>query len=307
MRVLLTGASGLLGANFLLQHSASFDLLAAACGHPILDKSYAAVKMNLADPEEISRVIQETRPQAIVHAAAMTGVDGCEDDPIAARLINAAATEQVARAAQEIKADLIYISTDYVFDGQKGMYTEEDLPHPLGVYAWTKWEGEQFVLDVCPTATIARTTLYGWNAQDKHSFAERILTATPERPATAFTDMYWSPILANDLADAVAILLKNPTPGIFHVAGKTRCSRHDFAQTVLRVFGKDLRSVRPGLLKEATLKAPRPADASLDVSLFERKFQHPLPGLEAGLRRMKTMEEAGWVRRLKGLLTLIPA
>lgn len=309
MRVLLTGASGLFGANFILQHSTRFEIIAAAHHHPIGSKLCSSVAFDLIDPDGVARAIEEARPQAIVHAAAMTSVDACEDDSVAARLINSMATESVARAAAAVKAHLVYISTDYVFDGKKGRYTEIDTPEPLGVYARTKWEGEQAVLDLCPTGTIARTTIYGWNAQDKESFAERVLLATPEKPVTAFTDMYWSPILANDLADAVAQMLEHPKPGIFHVAGRTRCSRYQFAEAVVQIFGRDPASVRCGLLSEAggKLKAPRPPDASLDVSQFEKIYQTVLPGYEDGLKQMKELGASGWSHRLKELLAPIPA
>ena len=260
--------------------------------------------LDLTDTRDVADVVGKIRPEVIVHAAAMTGVDACEEDPQQAEQLNVLATRHVAEAAEDCGAALIALSTDYVFDGRKGRYTEEDAPCPLGVYARTKLEGEQVALGECRRTTIVRTTLYGWNAQAKQSFAERVLEGlSGGPPVTAFTDMHWSPILANDLADAVARLIERPISGVFHVAGSERVSRYEFACAAARVFGLDPQGVRPGRLSEAHLTAPRPPDASLVVSKFEQAFGVQLPGVEAGLTRMRALRDTGVVSRLKRLLS----
>lgn len=305
MRVLLTGASGLFGANFLWQHHARVDLIAATHQHPLNTTVATPLTLDLTDGPAIAAAVQRLRPDVIVHAAAMAGVDACEEHPAAAMAVNADGTAHLAAAAAAAGAYLLYLSTDYVFDGARGSYREEDPPNPLGVYARTKRLGEEAVLARCPRATVVRTTLYGWNAQPKQSFAERVL-AGAERgdPTTAFVDMYWSPILANDLADAVAALIARPTPGLLHVAGRQRCSRYEFACAVAETFGHDpAAAVRPGRLAEARLKAPRPPDASLDVTRYERAFARALPGMQAGLDRMRALADQGLVPQLRRLLT----
>lgn len=309
MRLLLTGASGLFGANFLLQYGSRYDVVSVVRQHP-LAAPWASEMVDLTDAGAVQALVRRVRPAVILHAAAMTNVDACEDHLAAAQALNTAATERLAQLAQECRASLIAVSTDYVFDGRKpgGGYTETDAPHPLGVYAQTKWQGEQAVQRSCPGATIIRTTLYGWNAQPKQSFAERVLEGvTGGRPVTAFTDMYWSPILANDLADAVARVLAQPTPGIFHVAGRERVSRYAFARAVAGAFGGDPDAVRPGRLAEAALKAPRPPDASLAVGTFERTFGHRLPTMAEGLARMRALQAEGWPARLRQVLAAPPA
>jgi len=307
MRVLVTGASGLFGANFLWQYARRFECIAASHRHPIAGAVRQVIPLDIAQASSVLDGVRRARPAVIVHAAAMTGVDACEEHPDDAMRINAQGTEHVARAARDVGAYLIYLSTDYVFDGTRGHYTEDDPPRPLGVYARTKWLGEQVVLAICPGATVVRTTLYGWNAQARQSFAERVLDgAAGGAPVTAFTDMYWSPLLANDLADAIAALMARPAPGLFHVAGRERCSRYDFALAVATVFGRDPGVVRPGRLHEARLRAPRPPDASLDVARFERTFGMTLPGVQAGLTRMRALQEAGIVPQLKQLVRDAP-
>lgn len=305
MRVLLTGASGLFGANFLWAYRRRFSLVAATHHHPVIADGVEPLTLDLTDRPVVLTAVRRLRPSAIVHAAAMTGVDACEDQPAAARAANTDAPASLAEAAAEAGASLIAISTDYVFDGTRGHYREDDPTNPQGIYARTKRLGEEAVLARCPTATVIRTTLYGWNAQPKQSFAERVLAAAaPDgHPVTAFTDMFWSPILANDLAEAVAALLARPTPGLFHVAGRQRCSRYEFACAAARTFGHDpARLVRPGRLADARLKAPRPRDASLDVSRFERALGVTLPNLQTGLSRMRALGEQGIVPQLKGTL-----
>ena len=316
MRLLLTGASGLFGANALLQYAGRFEVVAVAHQHPLtLPKSgtvpgpepslCASVVCDLTDAAAVQALLQRHRPQVVLHAAAMTNVDGCEEQPAQAQALNVEASMHVAEAAQAVGASLVALSTDYVFDGAKpgGRYAEEDPPRPLGVYARTKLAGEQAALSRCRRATIVRTTLYGWNAQPKQSFAERVLEGVSGGPpVTGFTDMYWSPILANELAEALVPLIERPTPGLFHVAGRERCSRYEFACAVATAFGHDPRAVRPGRLADAPLKAPRPPDASLEVTKFEQAFGVTLPTVTQGLARMRALRDEGWVDRLKRLL-----
>ena len=303
-RVLLTGASGLFGANFLWQYAPHYELIAATHQHPLKTAAAAPRTLDITDGAAVMAAVRRLRPAVIVHAAAMTGVDACEDQPERAMAINADGPAHLAEAAAAVGAYLIALSTDYVFDGARGGYREEDPPNPLGVYARTKRLGEERVLARDPRATVVRTTLYGWNAQPKQSFAERVLTGAERGdPTTAFVDMYWSPILANDLADAVAALIARPSPGLLHVAGRQRCSRYEFACAVATTFGHDpAQVVRPGRLAEARLKAPRPPDASLDVTRAERVLGRALPGLQQGLDRMRALADQDLVPQLRGLL-----
>ncbi len=303
MRFLVTGASGLLGACVVLEQSLRCSIIAAFHQHPVVSGPYELLSLDITQPGAVLAAFRQARPDVVVHTAALTNVDICEERPADAERINVQGASAVAAAAQAVGATLIHMSTDYVFDGLKGRYTEEDPPHPLGVYARTKRAGEEVVLARCPGATVVRTTLYGWNGRAKQSFAERVLEGVSGgRPVTAFTDMYWSPILANDLADALGRLVERPTPGIFHVAGRERCSRYEFACAVATAFGHDPSAVRTGRLAEASLTAPRPPDASLDVSKYERTFGVTLPTLVEGLARLRCLRDAGYPARVKSLL-----
>ena len=302
MRVLITGASGLLGSNLLLQWSDRYCLTATARRPMTLD-SVKALPLEITRTQDVCELFERVRPEVVVHTAAMTGVDACEEDPAAAYKINVEGTRSVAQAAGAVGAYLVHLSSDYVFDGTQGNYKETDPVHPLGVYAKTKWEAEQAVTQSGSQAAVVRTTIYGWNAQEKFSFAERILWgAIEDKPATGFKDMYWTPILVNDLGDALEALISAKATGTFHVASRERTSRHAFGLKLLSVFGYEEEKLLSGLLSEAKLKAPRPVDASLDVSLFEKTTGFKLPDGLAGLMRMRQLESSGWVPRLKALL-----
>lgn len=303
MRLLVTGASGLLGACVVLEQSPRFSIVAAFHEHPLVPGPYELLPLDITQPDAVLAAFQQARPDLVVHTAALTNVDLCEERPADAERINVQGASAVAAAAEAVGAALIHMSTDYVFDGMTGRYTEEDPPHPLGVYARTKRAGEEAVLARCPGATVVRTTLYGWNGRAKQSFAERVLEGVSGgRPVTAFTDMYWSPTLANDLADALVRLIERPMPGIFHVAGRERCSRYEFACAVATAFSHDPALVCTGRLAEASLKAPRPPDASLDVSKYERTFGVTLPTLAEGLARFRRLRDAGYPARVTSLL-----
>ena len=196
-------------------------------------------------------------PHLIIHAAAMTNVDACETDPELAYRVNALGTRNVAVAAQQAGASMVYISTDYVFAGDRQEpYWEFDDVGPLSVYARTKWAGEQLVRQLVPQHYVVRTAwLYG---DGPRNFVETVLRLAQERGAlTMVTDEIGSPTYAADLAEAVAQLVCQPAYGTYHFVNQGICSRYDWAVEILRQAGLGDVPVQPSQDSQRLARVPK--------------------------------------------------
>ncbi|MFA5891020.1 MAG: dTDP-4-dehydrorhamnose reductase [Actinomycetota bacterium] len=269
MRILVTGAGGQLGHDLALAFGGHETLLA---DRAILDVTDAAAARALVD---------SFRPDAVIHGAAWTDVDGCERDPERARLVNVEGTRNVAAAARD--AFVVVVSTDYVFDGMLGRaYVEDDVPNPLQVYGQTKLDAERAALDVGARVAIARTAwLYGArvaNGEPAGNFVTAILRAASRGTLDVVDDQIGSPTWTGDLARALVSLVERATPGIFHVASRGAVSRADFARAVLRGAGKDPALVRACSTAEASPRpAARPKNAPLEGRAWAAAGFEPLP------------------------------
>jgi dTDP-4-dehydrorhamnose reductase len=220
MRILLTGASGQLGRSLqrVLRDS---DLIT------ISRPEYDITKETIVDR------ICSIEPDIVIHTAAKTDVDECERDPESAYLVNATATKFIATACASCHARLVYISTDYVFDGSKhDSYNEEDPPGPINVYGKTKLAGEKYTQDLVSRNYVIRTAwLYG---EGQNNFVKKILGLTGKPPIKVVTTQIGSPTSADDLALAIDKLVQFPEYGIYHLTNEGVCSRFEMAEAILQ-------------------------------------------------------------------------
>ena len=189
--------------------------------------------LDVTDTERVLAIVGENRPDVVIHAAAYTDVDGCERDPDRAFRVNALGTWNVAAACRQSGAALVYISTDFVFDGEKGEpYTEYDVPRPIGCYGASKLAGETHVRALCPRHYIVRTAwLYGEHGKN---FPYAILNAAKtKKELSVVADQVGSPTFTFDLAAAIRDLIDNPLCGTYHITNKGACSWCDFARRIL--------------------------------------------------------------------------
>jgi dTDP-4-dehydrorhamnose reductase len=223
------------------------------------------------------------KPDIIVHTAAMTNVDYCEDHREEALAANALGTKNIVDAARKSGSKAVYISTDYVFDGARGMYREDDAVNPVSVYAYTKLLGEYYVKDL-QGHVIARTSVVYGNA--RQNFASWVRDSLRNGTAIRiFTDQYVSPTLALDCAGAIAALIKNNASGTYHTAGSERISRYEFARKIASFYGLDNGLIEPVTTEAMKQKAKRPRDSSLDVSKIST--HHKMLNVMEGLRKME--------------------
>lgn len=289
MRVLVTGATGLLGSRLLLHLASLGHRVTGANRHPPSDGSpradVALRACDLSDMAQVSALFEAVRPEAVIHAAAMTDVDACERDPDGAWRANVEATAHVARAAVRFDAHLVHTSTDYVFDGLAGPYREDDVPNPLGLYALTKHASEEAVRVLSRSAAIARTAVVFSHppAPTRTNFGVWLLeTLKAGRPAHLFRDQFISPTLAENAAEMVAEIALRRLSGIWHTAGGTVLDRVSFGRALCRRFGLDEGLLVSSTLAEVGLQARRPPRCGLVTEKVRRELSvRPLSVEEA--------------------------
>lgn len=288
-RILVTGASGLLGFSVLTAAvERGIDSIGVYHQHPIRHSSGATVQANLEDRRAVRALMADTRPTWVIHCAAFTQVDEAEKCPERAAKTNVDASRFLAAAAREFGARMLYVSTDSVFDGQRSGYTEEDAPAPIHAYGRTKLAGELAVQTELADALIVRTCIYGWSPQEKPSLAQWLLRRLESFEVTpGFTDVTFSPIFAGDLSEVMIEMLHLGFTGLYHVAGAESCTKHDFAVRLACAFGLDPALIRRCTLAEAALTAPRPRNTSLCVEKISRALVQTLPDVEKGLHHFK--------------------
>ncbi len=231
------------------------------------------IQMDTTDEKQAKAPILQTRPQVIINTAAVTDVDRCEDDPSVAFLVNATAVGYLAGAAREVNAFFVQLSTDYVFDGAKGHYSENDTPQPVNKYGQSKLEGELASKaageDRC---CVARTSVvYGWGRTHRPNAATYIYGKLRKGEKVSMVrDQFSSPTLNTSLAEMILEIVEHESPGIVHVAGATRLSRYDFALHLAEVTGLPDNLISAVDANQLQWKAKRPKDSSLDVSKAAR-------------------------------------
>jgi len=298
-KILVTGGSGLLGSNIAKLATSKFDVFATYNKNKVSMKDVYFFQIDLTKKEELSKV-EQTKPDFVIHCAALTNVDYCEEHPNEAYNQNVLASIHMAEVAEKVGAYLIHISTDNVFDGEKGNYTEDDTPNPINVYGKTKLEAEQKVSLICSRSCIVRTNIYGWNKRNKFSLAEWMLSKlTNNEELPGLYDVFFSPILVNDLTKAFFKLLEKNYKGIIHIAGSEFCSKLDFAYMIAEIFGLNKNLIKPVSIRELGLKAPRGKNTTLNVSKAEEILRECLPGVKQGLEEMKRLLGEGYVKELK--------
>jgi dTDP-4-dehydrorhamnose reductase len=299
--ILVTGASGLLGASVVSQaQEQGREVIGLYHRHPVFMQGVEFVAADLRDEAETRRIFKELRPSSVIHCAAATDVDWCEEHSDEAYRLNVIATAAIAEVTARSGARLVYVSTDSVFGDGRGDYRETDTPGPLNVYAKTKLQGEREVSRLNPSAIIARVSLYGWNAQDKESLAEWVLKRLSSgETVRGFSDVFFCPTLANDAGEALLDLVGRNLSGVFHVVGSESISKYEFARRVAGKFGFDPEKVLATQMAEARLKAQRPRDTSLNTGKVSAALGRPMPDVNAGLRRFAELRESGYIDFLK--------
>ncbi len=271
-KILITGVEGMLGGALFQELAKHYPAIGTS--QRILD---------ITDAKKVKQVILDNKPWIVIHIAAMTDVDGCEDAPELAYNVNALGTRNVARASKSAGAILIYLSTDYVFDGTKGEpYAENSNTNPISVYGRTKLDGEIFVAEELDSFIIIRSSwLFG---EGKIGFVEKIIEqAKTKKIVSVVADKYGSPTYVNDLAQAIGkliSLIENrqfiPQRSTFHITNSEFCSWFEYAGKIIEFAKIEGAVLKPISSKEFVSKAKRPKFSVLDNTHYNELTGRPL-------------------------------
>jgi dTDP-4-dehydrorhamnose reductase len=266
MKFLVTGSAGLVGRQVVQDLLQSYTDV-YSCYHNSKPEGGIATRLDLTSADDIINAAKSIKPDVIIHLAAMTNVDLCETEKDLAVKLNAKATALLAEQAAKLGAFMVHVSTDYVFDGEKGMKKESDTPSPIGYYGKSKLEGENLVKEIATMWCIARTsTPYGIHPKKKSLplFIAENLKA--KIPLDIITDQYTSPTFVPNLSRMLIEIASRKIQGVLHVSGATRISRYEMAEMIADKLGLDKKLLRPTRMADMNWTAKRPKDSSLDVS-----------------------------------------
>jgi len=323
MRILITGASGLLGLNLALEAAKEHTVFGTANSHAFASppSAFQVVQTDLLAPGAVESLFKQTRPDWVIHCAALANVDACEADPALASQLNTELPRKLAQLCQAPTgqadnrsssagnvtrggARLLHISTDCVFDGQRGSYSEEDTPNPLGVYARAKLEGELAVLQANPQAIVARVNLFGWSPSGKRSLAEFFYNnLSAGKQVMGFTDVLFCPLLANDLAHVLIEMLGKGLSGVYHTVSSECLSKYEFGLRLAHQFGLDAGLIQPTSVMQGGLKAARSPNLSMRTDKLAAALGHPLPSVSTGIETFYQLYQQGYPQVIQRLFT----
>jgi dTDP-4-dehydrorhamnose reductase len=300
MKILVTGASGLLGLNLCLMRFEGHTLFGVDRGK-LAGTPFELVRADLTQPGAISRLIDTVRPDAILHTAANANIDSCETDPDGARYLNAEIPGLLAEACVKRGVRFLHVSTDAVFDGtHDGVYTETDLPNPLSVYARTKLAGEQAVLSANPQAAVARVNFFGWSLSGTRSLSEFFYNKlSAGETCSGFTDVWFCPMFVGDLAGTLVRMLDAGLSGLYHAVGSQALSKYDFGVLISQQFGFDSQQVLPRSVEESGLKARRSHNLRLSVHKLSTDLGADIPGASTGIAQFYTQAQQGYPQKMR--------
>ena len=292
MRILVIGASGFIGRHLVrrLNSASAHDVTATYRSRPPADDGNAWHQVELTDPAGLESIFQQAQPELVIHLAALADVMSAEREPERAAAVNVAATSEIARLSERYRARLLFVSTEYVFDGERGLYREDEPPNPVTQYGRTKWQAEQQVAELTTHWSILRTSIvYGWPEPGQRNYAPLLIESLRKgQPWRSPTDVYRTPVYVEHLADAISAITGVDVGGILHVAGADWVSMYDFAVAVARAFNLDEQLIIPTDSAAAeAMGSDSPDLLGLDCARTVQSLGLPHPGLPDGLAAMR--------------------
>jgi len=301
MKLLITGASGLLGINLATEAMREHEVFGVDRGK-LQSAPFPVIKTNFYNSHAFDSVLDSTKPDWVINCSALANLEECERHPDQAKILNTDLPRELAEDCAKRNIKFIHLSTDAVFDGTKeGEYTEEDEPNPQGVYSQTKLDSERAVQEVNPQAIIARVNFFGWSLGGRRSLGEFFVNNLSEgKNVNGFTDVIFCPMWVNHLSQTLIEMLEKNLHGIYHVVGAQAMSKYQFGVEVTRRFGLRESLIEPQSVERSALTARRSHNLWLSIHKLSTDLGHAVPDFSTGLDGFYTQFQQGYPQKIRG-------
>ncbi len=297
MKILVTGCNGLLGQRIVMAYANSagdlhgIDLFEEPFS-PKIEFNYR--QLDLTNAKDTVKFIQNIDPEIIIHTAAMTPVDKCETEREECWQSNVNVTESIVKGASKVGSRLIFISSDYVFDGSNGPYGEDDPPNPISYYGRSKLAAENIIRGAMIPWTIIRTiVLYGVGVKISASFVTWLLGMLRDgKPVKIVNDQWGNSTLVNDIVSGVQRIIQFNRTGLFHIGGSDYMTRYEFANLAAEIFDLDKALISPISTAELNQAAPRPLKSGLKIDKAEKELFIKFHNTDQSLKIYKNQEKS---------------
>ena len=298
----ITGGSGLLGLNVLLHSPEQHRFYALENKRQIKLRGIETVKMDLGNLASIEGVLKYCSPQLVVHAAGMTNVDSCNEDPSKANFVNGTLPANLAKVCYELGIKFVHISTDHIFDGTRSFITEETPAKPLNEYGYSKAFGEEGVISNNPDALVVRCNFFGWGPFYKPSFSDFIFDNLSEGKSIRLADdVFYTPAVAQNLIEGIQSLVGLGASGVFNVVGSERLSKYEFGLKMAEIFEWDANLIERVSWESLGASAKRPADMSLSDRKVRKALGHDLGTAGQNIKVLKDLIDTDLYNKVKSI------
>ncbi len=299
-RIVVTGASGLLGLNLSLKLNEQHEVLGITNSTTLKGLPFEIQLLDLVNSNFELNILDQFKPDVVIHCAAMANLEECETNPVQAYEINANVPGELAHQCQKKSIKFLHISTDAVFDGKTGNYTELDEPTPLSTYAKTKRAGEENVQNQNPEAIIARVNFFGWSLSGKRSLGEFFFNnLRAKNPINGFVDVLFCPLYVNHLSDLLIDMIKMDLSGIYHVVSSDHMNKYEFGCSIADQFGLDPALISPISVLQSKLRAERSLNLTLSTNKLSEALQQTLPTVQDGIKKFYDDFQNGYVHNIR--------
>jgi len=300
MKLLITGASGLLGINLAMEAMREHEVIGMDRGK-LQSAPFPVTKTNFFNSNAFEATLDSTQPDWVINCAALANLEECEKHPDQAKILNTNLPAELADACAKRNVKFVHLSTDAVFDGtHEGEYSEEDTPNPQGVYSQTKLDGERAVLEANPNAIIARVNFFGWSLGGRRSLGEFFVNNLSEgKNVNGFTDVIFCPMWVNHLSRTLLEMLEKDLHGLYHVVGAQAMSKYQFGVEVARKFGLRESLIELQSVERSALTARRSHNLWLSIHKLSTDLGHAVPDFSTGLDGFYTQFQQGYPQKIR--------
>ena len=299
-RFLVTDASGLLGLNFSIHAAKLHEVVGTFNQNKLKNVPFFTEAIDFSQEDHSISRIDEIHPDVVIHCAAMANLEECENNPSQAQYINAEIPGKLANYCKKNDVKFVHISTDAVFDGKNGNYSEQDQPNPLSIYAKSKLAGEYLVQEENEHAIIARVNFFGWSITGKRSLGEFFYNNLKvQNPINGFIDVMFCPLYVSLLTDLILDMVDRQLSGLYHVVSSNSMSKYDFGCEIAEKFEFDPSVIHPISVDKSELIAERSKNLTLSTEKLTRDLDKPLPTIKQGIHSFYEDNQNGFAKKIR--------